>query len=113
MNNDIRTTRLRQERFEEILDARGSASLDCSYSLALKTTVQKSYPTAAASYFACLIVQYEGPETEGGSATAVTPYPNNYVWALNEGSQIPPVGTIVTAHAVGGRWVFLYDVPAA
>ena len=30
-------------------------------------------------------------------------------YALNLGTQVPPSGTTVVCHAVGGRWCFRYD----
>lgn len=75
--------------------------------LAMTTTVS-SYPTTASSFFGCIPAEIDGSETEGAAATFVQENSTvNYAW--NAGTQIPPSGTTIVCHAIGGRWVFRYD----
>jgi hypothetical protein len=53
-------------------------------------------------------VDIDGAETEGGAVSYVQTS-SNVFYALNLGSQVPPDGTTLVAHAVGGRWCFRYD----
>ena len=71
------------------------------------TTTLRSYPTAAAVYYACLPLTLLGQEVEGG-AGVVTPGDSTY-FALNLGTTVPPAGTQVLTTFVGNRWVFRYD----
>jgi hypothetical protein len=75
--------------------------------LVAQTTVVKTYPTQAQSYFACSPVAVLGAEVEGGAAN-LTAQPPLFL-ALNLGSALPPRGTDVIATFVGNRWVFRYD----
>jgi hypothetical protein len=106
--NDIRTQRDRQADLESRIDRDGQATSDCASAILVVTTTLKTYPTNPASYFACNPVQIDGAETEGGSAT-YTSDTNTVVYVLNEGSQVPPVGTRMVAHGVGGRFTTRYD----
>ena len=81
---------------------------DESQCLLVKTFAESSYPTAAGSYFACHPVGLSGTEGEGDVATQ-TEDTSETVYAFNLGSTVPDAGTVLIAHAVGGRWVFRYD----
>lgn len=107
--NDLRILRDRQWAGRESLDtslagdeARGSSAM-----LAQTTTVQ-TYPTTAAAFYAVVPCDLDGGESEGAAATYV-PRAGSVSYALNLGTQIPPSGTTVVCHAVGGRWCFRYD----
>ena len=67
-----------------------------------------TYPTTASAFFACLPTDIDGNEAEGASATYVQES-STVFYAWNAGTQVPPVGTAIVCHAVGGRWVFRYD----
>src|SRR5262249_43968240 len=57
---------------------------------------------------AILVKSINGPETEGSAASYV-PASSTPSYAWNAGTGIPPLGTPLVCHAVGGRWVFRYD----
>ena len=64
-----------------------------------------TYPTTAGAFYASNPTEIDGSEVEGGAAS-YTADATQVVYVLNVGTQIPPAGTRVVAHAVGGRWVF-------
>jgi hypothetical protein len=84
------------------LDAFASAAM-CAI-----TTVVTSYPTSAAVFYAVNPELLTGTETEGSAAT-FTADTGTVLYALNLGTAIPPQGTKLVIHAVGGRWAFRYD----
>jgi hypothetical protein len=53
-------------------------------------------------------VEINGSETEGAAATYVQET-STVFYALNVGTAVPPAGTTIVCHAVGGRWAFRYD----
>jgi hypothetical protein len=73
-----------------------------------QTTAVASYPIAAGVFYACMPLYVDGKETEGSPAS-FTADPTCTFYALNLGSQVPPPGTKIIAHACGGRWTFRYD----
>jgi hypothetical protein len=107
--NDLRILRDRQRVGQEALDssssgfeARGSSAM-----LAQTTTVE-TYPTTAAAFYAVVPCDIDGSESEGTAVTYV-PRTGAVAYAFNLGTQVPPSGTTVVCHAVGGRWCFRYD----
>ena len=76
-------------------------------SLLVRTTILRTYPATAQSYFACQPLTLLGKEIEGGGG--VTTATTSSFFALNLGLTVPPVGTQVVATFVGNRWVFRYD----
>ncbi len=76
-------------------------------SLVAQTTTQKTYPTSAPRFYACLPMTVLGPEVEGGPGT-LTPGATTFL-ALNLGSAVPPAGTSILATFVDNRWVFRHD----
>lgn len=106
--SDSRTLRTRQSAASARLDHVGGEAPAGAASILGQTTVVSSYPTTASSFYALVACDLNGAETEGAIATVVTDNaPTFYAW--NAGTQIPPQGTAVVCHAVGGRWVFRYD----
>lgn len=83
------------------------AAADGAPCILAQTVAVRSYPGTAASYFGCQPQTILGAEVEGGAAT-ITPDGGTF-FALNVGSAVPPVGTLVVATFVGNRWVFRYD----
>jgi hypothetical protein len=75
--------------------------------LILRTKTETTYPTAAASSFACDILRAGGVEEEGAAAELTVV--SHTVYALNVGTKLPPVGTDVVAIYEDGRWAFQYD----
>ena len=75
--------------------------------LLARTKLISTYPTNAASYFACLPLTLLGPEVEGGQG--VVSARDATFFALNMGRSVPPVGTQVLVTFVGSRWVFRHD----
>lgn len=74
--------------------------------LVVKTKTVGTYPTSAKSYYVVTTQTPGGTEVEGGtlSLSAVT----GDFFAGNIGNAIPPSGTEVIAHPIGGRWIFAY-----
>jgi hypothetical protein len=103
-----RTQRDRQAAAAERLDNAGPQTQDCAAALLVQTCVVTTYPTAAGAYYGCNPCQLSGLPLEGASATPIADT-LTIVYAYNEGTQIPPVGTVLVAHGVGGRLVFRYD----
>jgi hypothetical protein len=81
---------------------------DGSVAILVKTIIASSYPTIAGAFYACAPLQVDGPETEGAIAT-FTASGTRTIYALNLGTQVPPVGTKIIAHACGSRWTFRFD----
>jgi hypothetical protein len=107
--SESRTLRDRQRAGQEAFDA----SLDLTppegaAALLVQTTTLVTYPTTAAAFYACVPCEVNGAETEGGAASYVQ-QSGVTLYALNLGTAIPPSGTTLVAHAVGGRWVFRFD----
>jgi hypothetical protein len=95
----VSETRILRERVASsaaTLDRIGSDGMFGSAAIVGVTTTVTTYPTAA------------GTEGEGDDGSP-TPDTKTTLYALNTGSQIPPAGTPIVCHAVGGRWVFRYD----
>ena len=72
------------------------------------TITLTTYPTTASTFYAMNPQALNGSEVEGGTATPVTDTAT-VLYAFNLGAQIPPNGTTIVIHAVGGRWTFRYD----
>jgi hypothetical protein len=107
---DLRVMRERHARATDALDQLGadSDSAHASAALIVVTTTVSVYPTSAAQFYACNPQIITGSETEGASPTYTTDTATT-IYALNVGTQIPPNGTELVVHSVGGRWVFRYD----
>jgi hypothetical protein len=107
--NDLRILRDRQWAGWEALDTGlGGAEARGSSAMLAQTTTVETYPMTAAAFYAVVPCDIDGGESEGASATYV-PRTGSVAYALNLGTQIPPSGTTVVCHAVGGRWCFRYD----
>jgi hypothetical protein len=93
-------------------DALDSAALDAnpyaSPACVGVTTEISAYPTSTGSYFAFNPGTITSTETEGG-AGAISADTTTVLYALNVGTSVPPEGTSLCIHSVGGRWVFRYD----
>lgn len=110
-DNDIRIVRERQSAASDRLDrGRGDGPVGAAAVLA-QTVAVTTYPTAAQAYYGAIAAEIDGTENEGDSATYVQQgtQPTALFFAWNAGTEVPPVGTTVVCHAVGGRWVFRYD----
>jgi len=105
---DTRIERERQKSLSGVLDRVVPFRTDGSTSLLVTTTTVTTYPTTAGSFYASNPTEIDGSEIEGGAVT-YTADSTQIVFILNVGTQIPPAGTRLVAHAVGGRWVFRYD----
>ena len=106
--NDARVLRDRMRFSDDALDRAAVADPFASAAAVGVTTMVTTYPTTANAYYAFNPGIITGLETEG---TAATPAPDatTVYMALNVGSGIPPIGTPIVIHAVGGRWVFRFD----
>ncbi len=103
--------RLLRERLaatQAALDAaQADQALSSSAAVFGVTTTVNTYPTTAGAFYAVTPSNINGSETEG--ATYVTATGAAILYAWNAGMAVPPNGTPIVAHAVGGRWVFRYD----
>ena len=81
---------------------------DGAVAVLAQTRAVVSYPTVPAACYACSPLQVDGPEIEGATAT-FTEDGTRTLYAFNLGTQVPPAGTRIVAHACGGRWTFRYD----
>jgi hypothetical protein len=107
--NDLRILRDRQQSASEAMDVdQGDEPLYGSAAVLAKTTTVETYPTTASAFYACLPQDIDGAEIEGAAASYV-PQSNAVFYGWNAGTAVPPPGTPVVCHAVGGRWVFRYD----
>jgi hypothetical protein len=105
---DSRIERDRQKALSAVVDRVAPFSAGGSTALLVTTTTVSTYPTSAASFYASNPTEIDGSEVEGGAAS-YTADTTQVVYVLNVGTQIPPVGTRMVAHAVGGRWACRYD----
>lgn len=109
MSQESRILRNRQAAHDAAFDAaQAGGDADGSAAMLCQTTVVGSYPGSATAYFAVNPVSAGGSETEGGAAS-LTPDTSTVLYALNLGTSVPPQGTTVVCHSVGGRWTFRYD----
>lgn len=106
--SETRTLRNRQIALSAALDRAqsnrppfGSAAVLC------QTFEEGTYPTSAASMFACKPQEIDSDESEGAAASYVESSAT-VLYAANLGGSVPPQNTNVIAHSVGGRWVFSY-----
>jgi len=106
--SDIRVIRERQLVASAALDRSGDAAPYGSAALLVVTTSVATYPTSAAEFYACNPQQITGSVTEGATPTFVADA-STIIYVLNVGTAVPPVGTTLVVHSVGGRWVFRYD----
>lgn len=83
---------------------------DGSDAALLRTFTETTYPTVAASVYACHPVSIGVAETEGATPT-FTVDTTRTIYALNIGTQIPATGTNLIGHVCGGRWVFDWMTP--
>jgi hypothetical protein len=102
--NDLRVIRERQWAEQEAV---GDVQVRDSSAMLAQTTTAKTYPTAAAAFYAVVPCDIDGGEVEGAAATYSQT--GSVTYALNLGTQVPPSGTTVVCHAIGGRWCFRYD----
>lgn len=107
--NDLRVLRERQQAGQEALDSSlGEFEARGSSAMLAQTTTVKTYPTTAAAFYAVVPCDIDGAENEGAAVTYVR-QTGSVAYALNVGTQVPPSGTTIVCHAVGGRWCFRYD----
>jgi hypothetical protein len=105
------STRIERERqldLERVVDQIPTGDDGGSAARLVTTTTITTYPTSAAEFYACNPTEIDGNGTEGGSVSYTTDT-DQVIYVLNLGTQIPPTGTRLVAHAVGGRWVARYD----
>ena len=72
------------------------------------TTTITTYPTSASEFYACNPELLTGSEAERRD-TDVHGRHGDDCLRLNLGTAIPPNGTYLVIHSVGGRWCFRYD----
>ena len=107
--NDLRILRDRQWVGRNAIDTRlGRDDALGSSAMLAQTVAVSSYPSSASVFYAVVPCDVDGGETEGDAATYVA-RTGSVTYAINLGPQVPPEGTMVICHAVGGRWCFRYD----
>jgi hypothetical protein len=104
----MRTERLRHQDLNDLVDRLDIGGAEGSLAQLLTTVTITTYPTTAGAFYAGNPTYVNGTETEGGVAS-YSPDPSQVIYAYNLGTTVPPEGTRVIAHAVGGRWAFRYD----
>ena len=105
---DSRIERERQKALRGVLDRIAPFVTDGSAARPGHDDNRQTYPTTAGAFYASNPTEIDGSEVEGATAS-YTADTSQVVYVLNVGTQVPPLGTRVIAHAVGGRWVFRYD----
>jgi hypothetical protein len=105
--NDARTQRERHAELVDAIDRATTPQGDCSPAQLLTLVAVTAYPTVAGVFYGGNPTDVGSPEVEGGAATYATG--PSTVYAINLGTAIPPVGTRVVAHLVGGRMCFRWD----
>jgi hypothetical protein len=105
---DTRVERERQKSLSGVLDRVVPFAADGSTAVLVTTTTVTTYPSTATTFYGTNPTEIDGSEIEGGAAS-YTADATQVLYALNVGTQVPPVGTRVVAHAVAGHWVFRYD----
>src|SRR5581483_7946521 len=106
--SDFRVLRDRPMAVEKTTDRIHGHAPDAAAAILAQTTTVSTYPAIASAFYACIPTDIDGNESEGASATYVQEGAAVF-YAWNAGTQIPPSGTAIVCHAVGGRWVFRYD----
>jgi hypothetical protein len=104
-------TRIERERHQDlsnVIDRLDSVGPNGGAVVLVTTTIVSSYPTTAGAFYAANPTEIDGNEIEGGAANYAADT-TQVIYVLNQGTQVPPVGTRVIAHGAGGRWVFRYD----
>lgn len=104
----MRTDRDRQAEALDDIDLLPDDQLDGSAGVLVRTFTESSYPTVAASVYACHAVLVDAAANEGADPsftedTSVTLY------VANVGSGIPASGSYVVAVSAGGRLVFNFN----
>jgi hypothetical protein len=105
---DTRILRERQAATLAAADRLAAFAEHGAVAILAQTKTVTSYPTVPGVYFGCAPLVLDGPEIEGAAAT-FTADAARTLYALNLGSQVPPVGARIIVHACGGRWTFRYD----
>ncbi len=108
MSLDSRIERDRHQALAGDVDRLPPAAPTAEAAVLVQTTTVSSYPTTSAVFFAANPVEIDAVETEGQSAS-FTADATQILYVLNVGTAVPPVGTRLIAHGVGGRWVIRYD----
>ena len=103
-----RIERARHQDLELLVDQIGSGGDGGSAARLVTTTTVATYPVTAAEFYGCHPTEIDGSEVEAGAAS-YTADSDQVMYCLNVGTAIPPSGTRLVAHAVGGRFVFRYD----
>jgi hypothetical protein len=104
----VRIERLRHQDLNDLVDRLQVSGAEGSPAQLVTTVEIAAYPTEAGAFYAGNPTYVNGTETEGGIAS-YSPDSSQVIYAYNLGTQVPPRGTRVVAHAVGGCWVFRYD----
>lgn len=108
---DVETLRTRIERIESVLASLptiGDSSTGGICMLAV-TFREAVYPTSAGAVFACHPAIPGGNEVEGAAGSITVPGSAATIYAINQGSRIPPEGTPILCEYQGNRWTFRYD----
>jgi hypothetical protein len=66
-----------------------------------------AYPTLAARFYACSVVDVDGAEAENNAVSFSTSTGTIYV--ANAGTGVPPAGTKMMAFPIGGRNIAIYN----
>ena len=101
-------TRIERERHQDlsdVVDRQDVFGPDCGAVVLATTTTLSAYPTTAGAFYAANPTEIDGDETEGAVAT-YTADSSQVIYILNQGTQVPPIGTRVIAHCEGAGGCF-------
>lgn len=108
MSIEARLLRDRVAGLGQQLDLAAPGIPDGAMSMVVQTVQVSEYPTDAQAYYCGNPVQIAGDESEGATATTTVDSQTVVVF-WNAGTAVPPQGTLMLIHNVGGRAVGRYD----
>ena len=104
--DESRTLRARQSDLGDEIDRQPLADIGTSAALLVRTVAVSSYPTTAGVAYGVQALDLSVSEAEGATPT-LTVLAGKF-FAINLGSNIPPVGTSLLVELVQGKYVFVY-----
>jgi hypothetical protein len=104
---ELRTINSRIDELVDFVDRNRVAPMDWPRSELGQTTTASTYPDVANAVYLINSGDFNVDDTEGAAATFVPD--GGQFFAVNNGTMVPPEGTILTFDQVGGAWSFRYD----
>lgn len=104
----MRTDRERQSDALDDIDRLPEDQQDGSVAILVRLITQTTYPTVAASVYACHAVSVDATDTEG-TDPSFSEDASTVLYAVNVGNSIPDSGIYVIVSGAGGRLVFSFN----